>query len=397
MQRLNDISKERIRRVPMKFFRFLMDEINWDDRLIGISGARGSGKTTLMMQYMKRTYGIKSEALYVSLDDIYFAENHLVYFAEDFVKNGGNFLFLDEVPKYPNWSQELKNVYDNLPELKIVFTSSSALDIYKGGYDLSRRAIVYHLPGLSFREFLNLKYTRGILSLSLEEILQGDTDMVYDDLGDIRPLKAFTEYLEYGYYPFFLESSVNYQQRLLATINLVTETDLPSIFHLDYYSVQKIKKMLSIIARIAPYKPNIQKLAGQTGTTRDTLLKYLFYLEKAQVVKWLSRDTFGINYLNKPDKLYLNNTNLMHAIGTANPDIGNLRETFFLNQLTVKHKVSYPDKGDFMVDNKFLFEIGGPGKTTKQIAGLQDAFVASDGIEYVLRNKIPLWMFGFLY
>lgn len=381
----------------MQFFRYLMDEIHWNDRLIGISGARGCGKTTLMLQYLKKHVSNKDTALYASLDDIFFAEKQLVYFAEDFVKNGGKYLFLDEVHKYPNWSRELKNMYDNLPDLKVVFTSSSALDIYKGEYDLSRRALVYEMPGLSFREFINLKYRKQLPALTLYDLLHNKHQIIHDKLAGLKPLALFKDYLRHGYYPYFMESEQNYNVRLHSTINLVTETDLPSIFHFDYHSVQKIKKLLAIISRIAPYKPNIQKLAQQVGTTRDTLLRFLFYLEKARIVKWLGKDTHGINYLNKPEKLFPDNTNLMYALAGDKPDTGSMREVFFLNQLAVKHTVTYSVKTDFGVDEKYWFEIGGKSKTTKQIAGLKNAFVAADDIEYAHKNTIPLWMFGFLY
>jgi len=375
----------------------LTDEIDWEARMIGISGARGAGKTTLLLQYMKIRLPVNAEALYASLDDIYFAENPLIFLAEEFYKKGGEYLFLDEVHKYPDWSRELKNIYDNLPGLKIVFTSSSALDIYKGAFDLSRRALVYNLPGLSFREFIELKYRISLQSYSLKQILSESKKIGSEILDKIKPLKFFEDYLKFGYYPFFIESEKNYYDKLTNILNLVLESDLPTIFKIDYYSVMKIKKMLSVLSRIVPYKPNIEKLALQADTTRDTLLKFLFYLEKAGIVKWLSKDTFGINYLNKPDKLYLNNTNLMYALTNEKPDTGNLRETFFLNQLLVKHSVSYPGKGDFLVDGKYLFEVGGSSKNTKQIAGLENAFIAADDIEFPDGRKIPLWLFGFLY
>jgi uncharacterized protein len=397
MERIKQISESRLQRVPLTFFRFLINEINWNDRLIGISGARGTGKTTLLLQFMKTKLPINTEALYVSLDDIYFAQTPLVYFAEEFYKKGGDYLFLDEVHKYPNWSQELKNIYDNLPGLKIVFTSSSALDIYKGSHDLSRRAMVYNLPGLSFREFIELKYQISFQSMSLESILETKISAHYNIIEKIKPLKLFGEYLQNGYYPFFMESGDNYISRLINISNQVLENDIPTIFHIDFYSVLKIKKMLAVLSRIVPYKPNIEKLVSQSGTTRDTLLKFLYYLEKAEIVNWLAKDTFGINYLNKPDKLFLNNTNLMYALSDTKPEIGNLRETFFLNQVKVKHKVNYPETGDFLVDEKYLFEIGGQNKKQKQIKGIENSFITVDGIEYPMGNKIPLWLFGFLY
>lgn len=397
MDRLKQISENRLQRIQTDFTRFLTDEIDWEARMIGISGARGAGKTTMLLQYIKTRLPANTEALYASLDDIYFAENPLIYLAEEFYKKGGEYLFLDEVHKYPEWSRELKNMYDNLPGLKIVFTSSSALDIYKGAFDLSRRASVYNLPGLSFREFIELKYRIRLQSYSLEQILSESKKIVPEILDKIKPLKFFEEYLKFGYYPFFIESEKSYYDKLTNILNLVLESDLPTIFKIDYYSVMKIKKMLSVLSRIVPYKPNIEKLALQADTTRDTLLKFLFYLEKAGVVKWLSKDTFGINYLNKPDKLYLNNTNLMYALNNEKPDTGNLRETFILNQLLVKHSVSYPETGDFLVDGKYLIEVGGPSKKTKQIAGLENAFIAVDDIEFPDGRKIPLWLFGFLY
>jgi uncharacterized protein len=397
MERLRQISEGKLQRVPMKFYRYLIEEIDWHDRLIGISGARGTGKTTLLLQVMKTKVPKDSEALYASLDDIFFAETPLVYFAEEFYKKGGNYLFLDEVHKYPNWSQELKNIYDNLPDLKVVFTSSSALDIYKGKFDLSRRVVVYNLPGLSFREFIELKYEIVFNRIELGELLTGKQQITWPILEKIKPLKHFEEYLKSGYYPFFNEGEQNYNYKLLNILNLVLENDLPTIFHIDFYSVMKIKKLLVVMSRIVPYKPNIQKLTEQSGTSRDTLLKFLYYLEKAEIVKWLTKDTFGINYLNKPEKLYLNNTNLMFALTNEKPNVGNIRETFFLNQVMVKHSVTYPEIGDFLVDGKFLFEVGGRNKSHRQIKGTGNAWIVADGIEFSAGNALPLWLFGFLY
>ncbi len=396
MERLKRLSNELIRRVPIEFARYINEEIDWDNQLIGVSGARGCGKTVMLLQYLKKLPK-NVNAIYVSLDDIFFSKNNLVYFAEDFQKMGGGLLLLDEVHKYPNWSQELKNVYDNFPDLKVVFTSSSALEIYRGSHDLSRRALVYDLAGLSFREFLLLKYKKDFPILSLEQILNSGPEVYSNILNEIKPIALFSEYLESGYYPFFVNTRASYLKQLLNTVNLVVESDLPAIHNIDFNSIMKIKKLLAVIARITPFKPNIEKLAKQTGTSRDTLLKYLFYLEKAQIVKWLGRDTLGINYLNKPDKLYLNNTNLAYALGEQMQDIGNLRETFFLNQLSVIHSVTYPDKGDFLIDDKYLFEVGGRSKTQKQINGIENAYIAADNIEYRYENKIPLWIFGFMY
>ena len=397
MERLYQNSALKVQNTILVFSRYLTHEIRWDDRMIGISGARGSGKTTLLLQRMKSSLPADAVALYASLDDIYFAENSLLLLAEDFNKRGGDYLFLDEVHKYQDWSRELKNIYDNLPGLKIVFTSSSALDIYKGAYDLSRRALVYNLAGLSFREFMELKYGKKLPVFTLEEVLYNAPSIIPVILNEIRPLKYFEEYLRIGYYPFFIESEENYHIRITNILNLVLETELTSIFNLDYYSVMKMKKMIAVLSRIVPYKPNIDKLSKQTGTTRDTLLKYLYYLEKAGILKWLTKDTFGINYLNKPDKLYLNNTNLSYALSNEKPDKGNLRETFFLNQLMVKHQITYPEHGDFLLDGKYLIEVGGHSKNSRQIANMGNAFIVVDDVEYAFGNRIPLWLFGYLY
>jgi len=397
MNRLIDISNAAVKNVPVDFERYLANEISWNTKLIGISGARGSGKTILLLQQMKKILGQGKNALYVSLDDLYFSENHLVYFAQDFARNGGEYLFIDEVHKYSNWSQELKNIYDTVIDLKVVFTSSSALEIHKGSHDLSRRALVYHLAGLSVREFIAFKYDIKLPVLTLKQVIENNAATSNKILSNIKIFPVFREYLKEGYYPFFKEFESNYLRQLSSTINLVIENDLPAIHNIDFNSVLKLKKLVSVISRIVPYTPNIEKLAQQIGTTRPTLLKYLYYLDKAQIIKILGRDSFGINYLNKPDKVYLSNTNLAYTFGSEIVDVGNLRETFFLNQLSVNHNVTYPKNGDFMVDNKYLFEVGGKNKTQKQIAGIKNSYIAADDIEYGFRSKIPLWLFGFMY
>jgi uncharacterized protein len=266
-----------------------------------------------------------------------------------------------------------------------------------GTHDLSRRALVYNLPGMSYREFLSLKYGTMLPAFSLDEVLLNTSDSAKIILSKSKPLKYFEEYLRSGYYPFFIESERNYHVRLLNILNLVLENDLAAIFNIDYHAMLKIKKLLAVISRIVPYKPNIEKLARQADTTRDTLLKYLYYLEKAEIVKWLTKDSFGINYLNKPDKLYLNNTNLMYSLNNDKPDQGSLRETFLLSQLRVNHNITYPDKGDFLIDNKYLIEAGGAKKNSRQIENIPDSFIAADDIEYGSDKRIPLWLFGFLY
>lgn len=397
MKYLREISDLKIRDTSVTFVRFLINAIDWGNRLIGISGARGAGKTTLILQYLKNNFGFSEEAIYLELDHIYFAENSLYDYAKQFEKEGGVILFLDEVHKYKNWSHDLKLIYDNLPALKVIFTSSSALEIYKGSHDLSRRVILYQLPGLSLREFVQLKYEYKLPLLTLNEIMSDSREISMKISSEIKPIKFYKEYVQKGYYPIFTENENMYHEKLLNVLNVVLENDLPIIYKIDFNSVVNLKKLISIISRLVPYKPNIKVLAEQIGVTRETLLRYLFYLEKAQIVKWLGKDTHGINYLNKPEKLYLQNTNLIYALAQNLTNDGNVRETFFLNQVAVGHAVNYPEKGDFMVAQKYTFEVGGKGKTQKQIEGLTHAFIVKDDIEISAGNTIPLWMFGLLY
>ncbi len=395
MEDLINISKKRIEGVPSHFSRFLKSRIDINQRLIGIKGARGTGKTTLLLQLLKELP--PNKVLFANLDNLWFSNNTLVSLAEAFARTGGKYLYLDEVHKYANWSQELKNIYDAYPELNVVFTSSSALDINTGRYDLSRRALIFELPGLSFREFLEMKYKIKVKPITLEKILFDNHKVVTNILKKLKPYEFFAEYLSYGYYPYFTEGTTYYHQRLMETINIVIETDLPAIFHIEYNSILKIKKLLVIISEIAPYIPNIKKLSVQIGTTRDSLLKFLQLLHNAHIVRWLGSDAFGINFLNKPEKLYLENTNISYTLNKSKINMGTIRETFFLNQLSANHMVSYPKKADFLVDNKYTFEIGGKNKGKKQIEGVDNSFIVKDDIEYGYGNIIPLWLFGFLY
>ena len=394
MNELISYSKKKIANTSNVFKRYLFEEIDTERQLIGIKGARGSGKTTLLLQLLKDKN--KSEVLYVSLDNLYFTNNTLYDLASEFSKRGGKYLYIDEVHKYPNWSQEIKNIYDSIEDLKLVFTSSSALEINKGKYDLSRRAVVFDLVGLSYREFLEFKYSIKLPTISFVDIISKHEDVVELYLNDIKPLKYFEEYLESGYYPFFKKEGKFYHQQLAQTINLVIETDLPAIYNVDYNTVLKLKKILFLLGGMVPYIPNLNKLAQQVGTTRDSLLKYLHLLHNAHILKWLGRDSYGINFMNKPEKLYLDNTNIAFAL-TRHADLGTLRETFFLNQVSVVSTVTYPEVGDFMVDGEYLVEVGGKNKDYKQIAGINKSFIAADNMEYGNGNKIPLWLFGFLY
>ena len=315
MDKLYQYSALRINDVSTKFKRYLWDRINWDNRLIVITGARGIGKTTLLLQYIKEKLSkLSDEVIYVSLDDLYFSKNTIVDFAGEFVKRGGKYLFLDEIHKYPNWSQEIKNIYDYFSNLSIIITGSSALDIFKSKADLSRRAISYKMQGLSFREYILLKYKHRFPVLTIENIFNDTPNFIPAIHDKIKPVKLFEEYLQTGYYPFFIEGEQDFHQRLKQTVNHILDSDLPSVERIDFIAVQNLRKLLSIITEISPFKPNILKLSKQIGVSRETLQKYLHLLAKADLLMLLQAGTHSISRLNKPEKVYLNNPNLIYAL-----------------------------------------------------------------------------------
>jgi predicted AAA+ superfamily ATPase len=398
MDKLFQYSILRINSVNTNFKRYLWGKINWHNRLIAITGARGVGKTTMLLQYIKLNLNhVPNEVVFVNLDDLYFSKNSVVDFASEFVKRGGKYLFLDEVHKYANWSQEVKNIYDYFGELKIVLTGSSALNIYEGTADLSRRAILYKMHGLSFREFVELKYNIKFPVLDLDLVLNEASVSVKGILQKIKPIKLFEEYIQKGYYPFFIENEEDFYERLKQVVNHVLDRDLPSVEKIDFKAVQSLRKLLSILAEIVPYKPNILKLSEKVGVSRETLIKYLYLLARADLLVLLQSGAFGIARMNKPEKVYLNNPNLMFALTDTSINSGALRETFIFNQLMENYGVAYTNKGDFLVDNKYTIEVGGKGKNKKQKVDVENAFIAADNIEYAHLNKIPLWLFGFLY
>lgn len=351
MKQLFATSYQLIERTSTEFVRYLYNEIRWGNRLIAITGARGSGKTTLMLQYIKEHYtAYSNEALYASLDNIWFFRHSLLELADEFHKMGGKTLFLDEVHKYPTWSVEIKNIYDSYPDMKVVFTGSSLLEIHKGEADLSRRAVIYHLHGLSFREFLMFEYGHKVEKVTLSDILTRHVEIAMNVGKVIKPLVAFKEYLSYGYYPFYKEDKVLYHEKLLATLNIILDVDLPSTEKIDYYSIGKMKKLFAILAELVPYIPNVSALSKELEVTRISLLNYLFYLQKAQGLLLLDKEASGIKQLAKPEKIYLGNTNYAYALGGDKTDVGNVRETFFFNQTRVRHAVIYSPKVDFILD-----------------------------------------------
>lgn len=399
MDALKEKFRKKITAVSLSFIRSIMEEIEWNARLIGIKGARGVGKTTLILQYIKKYLTHDDAVLYVSLDDIWFSDHRLTELVDDFVKKGGRFLFLDEVHKYPDWSVEIKNIYDDYPELRIVFTASSMLEILDARADLSRRALVYNMQGLSFREYLNFTQNTDLKSYSLHEIVTGQYRIEEEILQQVKPLRFFRDYLSKGYYPFFNEIPSLYYSRIEEIINMIIEIELPLLRGVDISFSQKLKKLLLIISESAPFIPNISKLSERIGINRNTLIGYLHFLQEADLTKNIYKDASGITRMQKPDKIFLENTNIAYAVNPVSPDTGNIRETFFLNQVQYHHKVSYPEKGDFIIDDQWLFEIGGKPKNLKQLEGWQkeNAFAAIDDIEYGNDQKIPLWLFGFLY
>lgn len=389
MEQLNERYRSLLQEADTSFVRYLHDKVNWKARMVAIVGERGVGKTTMLFQHIK-LHNNPDNTLFVSADDLYFADNRLYDLASMFYKNGGLHLYIDEIHKYPEWSKELKMMYDSFPKLQIVFTGSSILDIYKGTDDLSRRALVYVMHGLSFREYLNFAKGYDFPAYNLGQILAGKVQLPGID----HPLPLFKEYLTNGYYPFF--NDVEYLQRLKSILNVTLETDIPIYAKMNVSTARKLKQLLFIISQSVPFKPNYSKIANMMGSNRNQLGDFMVYLEKAGMVMQLRNQPSGIRELGKVEKVYLGNTNLIYAIADNRPDIDNLRETFFLSQLKVNHAVTASNRADFVVDGR-TFEIGGQNKKRKQIAGLDDAYIVKDDIEYAYQNTIPLWAFGFNY
>jgi uncharacterized protein len=372
--------------------RELYHEIDWSHRLIGIKGFRGVGKTTFLLSYIRQQYGNSRDCLYVNLNDFYFAKRRIFSFADEFYKRGGKVLVLDQIHKYTEWSKELRQCYDELPDLKIVFSSSPVLRIIEGNDELKDIAKIYHLEGLSFREFLNFRTGESFPKMSLEDILQSHKEIIPDIIGKVRPLAYFPEYLKSGFYPYFIKNPEFYGENLLRHVNLALEIDVTYLNQIELKYIPKLRKLLQLIGGLMPFSPNVSKLSADIETSRATVLNYLRYLKNARLINLLfSNGTNG--QLQKPDLVYLHNTNLLHIIAPDNINNRNLRMTFFYNQVGYQHKITSSERLNFKVNDKYEFVIGGKYTQTEG----ENKYAAADMIEIGEGNVIPLWLFGFLY
>jgi len=381
----------------LSFTRYLYDKVNWDNRLIVIKGAKGVGKTTMLLQHILKTFPDKQKALYVSLDHIWFARHSILDLAEYHYTHGGTHLFLDEVHKYKGWQQEVKNIYDSYPGLHIVVTGSSMLRLEKSLMgDLSRRHRQYTLEGLSFREYLELEQVAQLPVLSLESVLNDHFMQASLITSKLKVLGYFEKYVESGYYPFYREEGDGFFDRLQQVIDTIINTEIPAVGNIEYESIYKAKLLLAVLAESSPYTLNISGLCNTLQASRNNILKLLDLMDKAALVRRLYSVDNGMNMLTKPEKVLFYNTNLMYCL-TSKAEEGTMRETFMASQLGVSHQLSMPSHGDLVVDGKWLFEVGGKNKGFSQIKGIDNSYVVSDKIDIGHGDKIPLWLFGLLY
>ena len=396
LQPLYDSYHRKIAKVDLRFKRYLYSQINWKARIISIKGARGVGKTTMLLQHILENYEDIDQTLYASLDNLWFATHSLMDLVDWADRHGISRLYLDEVHRYEGWSQALKNIYDDYPDMSIVYTSSSLLVLDNATVDMSRRQTPYTLYGLSFREYLDLECIFKTEAIPLEDILNHNVKKAMEIVGSIKVAPLFEAYLAHGYYPFSRESLEDFPSRLRETVTVVIDSDLPAVENVTYETLQKVKKLLMVISEHVPFEPNMSELWRQLSTDNESGLKMLYALDKAQILALLTAKTKNYKSLTKPDKIFLGNPNLMHIL-CPKVDKGNERETFFISQLRVLHDVRYPKQGDFLIDDKHLFEVGGKGKTFEQIADVPDSYLAVDDTEVGSGCRIPLWLFGFLY
>lgn len=380
----------------LNFKRSLYYSINWNVRMLGIKGEKGVGKTTLILQHIKETFDNPDDALYVSMDNLWFKTHSIMDLVEHLYSKGVYFLFMDEIHKCPDWTSVLKNIYDNFPRLHIVYTGSSMLRIDNSRVDLSRRQTLYKLNNLSFREYLEYEGIASFNPHSLEDILKNHVKYAMEITSKVKVLKYFEDYLSHGMYPFYKESNTDYHIRLSEAVTQTLESDIPAVEDVTFETVQKTEKLLMIIAESVPFVPNVNRLCEALGTTRDSCLKMLYALDRAGVLCILTAELKNYKKLVSPDKIFLGNPNIMIALG-GKTEIGTIRETIFANQVGATNALQYPKKGDFFACRKYLFEVGGAGKSFEQIKDEPDSFLAVDDTEIGIGSRIPLWLFGFLY
>ena len=387
-----------ISQTSMDIVRDMVNQVNWSKPLVAIKGSRGVGKTTMMRQYIRQTYGVNAgEALYCVLDSIYFTSNSLLDLAERFYQLGGKHLFLDEVHKYPTWSKEIKEINDLYPTLKITFTGSSLIQILNADADLSRRVLSYTMEGLSFREFLLFYKGIRLPQCTLADILKNADQICEEVNARCRPQKMFEEYLRVGYYPFYDGDETEYYSRLENVVNFIIDQEMTAFCGLEPAYTRRVKAMLLFLANNVPYEVNIAKLASYLELSKNTILNYLSNMQRAELLNLLYADNKSVTKMQKPDKIFIHNPNMLLALGDNCP-IGTLRECFVVNQLRVNHQVEYSkNAGDFKVDGKITFEVGGEGKTFEQIAGMPDSYVLADNMEFPVGKKLPIWLVGLTY
>lgn len=393
---LLDNYHRKISKVNLHFKRYLYKQINWKARLIGIKGARGVGKTTMLLQHILENYDDIDKTLYASLDDLWFSSHSLMDLVDWAYQHGIMRLYFDEVHRYEQWSANLKNIYDNYPDMSIVYTSSSLLIMDNAKVDLSRRQTLYTLYGMSFREFLSFEGVIHIAPILLDDLLRNHVRAAMRIVRNIKIAPLFEAYLNHGCYPFYKESAEDFLIRLRETVSVVIDTDLPAVENVSFETIQKVKRLLMIICENVPFEPNMSELWRQLSTNNELGLRMLYALDKAQILTLLTSKTKNYKYLFKPDKIFLANTNLMHVL-CPQVDKGNERETFFLSQLRAAHDIKYPKNGDFLIDDQCLFEVCGKKKGFDQIADVPNSFLAVDDTEVGYGNRIPLWLFGMLY
>lgn len=381
--------EDELRRTPTKFHRYMYPRIIWDDRMVGIVGPRGVGKSTMVKQRLLDQPD-RDKWLYVSADHSYFADHTIAGIAQEWVKEGGQHLIIDEIHKYPGWSRDLKQIYDSLPTLQTIFTGSSVLDINKGAADLSRRALMFFMQGLSFREYLQMSHEMEMPAYSLDEILNHEVKLPLD----FHPLPLFREYLRKGYYPY--SNLPGYDIRLQQTISLTLDVDIPQYARMNVATSRKLRRLLSLLAQSAPYKPNMSNLSTELSVSKNDLPNYLVYLEMAGMIGQLRDETGGFRGLGKVEKIFIDNPNLMYALGSDMTNVGNLRETFFYNQMRVNNDVMSAKSTDFRIGDT-IFEVGGAKKGVRQLEGNPNGIVVRDDIEYGHGQFIPLWHFGLNY